>query len=270
MNDFFLAYALGKRENWFHLRNTVNIYLNEYAKKYKKTDGFHYVEEDIEVETRYAYYVNKETRQPEQDFKMLAPVNDNLTFLEFQNSKYSVPPLEIRASEYTYLAIKNAKAEVSQIWFLREGHDVLQEGFFSNYRWKNDVNDKYYPRKINTMFVNLPKLAKEDTVCGELSKFLLGEVSDVVNEELKPIIEMFKREFEVFKESEEVIDAMTILEEKLKEREAEVIFREKKDMIFSALNMNLPLEQIAALARTSIEEVLGIVKDFENQQTYPN
>jgi hypothetical protein len=53
MDDFFLNYAFTKEENWQHLREIINIYLETYSTKYNRQDDFHFVGENIAVETQY-------------------------------------------------------------------------------------------------------------------------------------------------------------------------------------------------------------------------
>ena len=215
-NDFFINYTYEKEENWMNLRTMVNIYLNAYAEKHKKQDGFHLVDENIKVKTQYMHFLNPETSQPAQDFKIDEVDSKNLTFVEIQDRTASKPPIPIRAHNYTHMAISKAdeKAKISQIWFLGEVNNALhgKGKAFSNFRWKDDVSGNYYPLEVNLMFISLPRLAKEKTVCGELSRFLLGEISDVTSEVLKPIADMLKQECEIFVKNEEVIESMTIVE----------------------------------------------------------
>ena len=48
----------------------------------------------------------------------------------------------------------------------------------------------------------------------------MGAGSSEISDELKPIAGMFKHEYEVFKENEEVVQSMTVLEERFVEGEA--------------------------------------------------
>jgi hypothetical protein len=80
-----------------------------------------------------------------------------------------------------------------------------------------DNTGEYYPRETNIMFVSLPRLAEEMGLGGELSQLLLGNPVHGLSDELKPILEMFRHEYEDFKENEEVVKSMTILEEKYTE-----------------------------------------------------
>ena len=65
------------------------------------------------------------------------------------------------------------------------------------------------------MFISLPRLAEEKSICGELSRLLMGTITEEgLSRELVPIAKMFKREFEVFKENEGLVQNMTILEER--------------------------------------------------------
>ena len=175
MNDFFLNYTFEKEANWDNLRLIINIYLETYASKYERQDGFHYIGEDIIVETQYEHYIKNTTKQPAQDFKINKAQNDDQTYIEFQNKIYSKPPIIIRASNYTGIAINKAKdgAKVSQIWVLAENDDnVLCGQAISNFRIREDNTGVYYPREINIMFISLKRLSEEDCLCGELSKKL--------------------------------------------------------------------------------------------------
>ena len=58
-DDFFINYAFYKSENWQHLRNLINIFLDAYATKYNRQDGFHLVDENIIVKTQYEHFVNR-------------------------------------------------------------------------------------------------------------------------------------------------------------------------------------------------------------------
>ena len=220
MDDFFINYAFYKKENWKHLRKVLNIILHAYAVKYNRYDGYHYIDENIIVETQYEHYLKNTTKHKTQDMKVDEVKNDDLTYVEFQNRIQSKPPISIRASQYNGLAINKAKegAKVSQIWLLGENDDnVLCKQAISNFRMKEENTGDYYPSEVNIMFVSLPRLAEEDNICGELAKFLMGANLDHVSDELEPIIKMFKQEYEIFKQNEEVIKSMTILEERYEE-----------------------------------------------------
>jgi hypothetical protein len=220
MDDFFVNFAFYKKENWPHLRNMINIYLDAYVTKYNKNDGFHFVSENILVETQYEHYLKNTTKQPTQDMKIDEIDTSDQTYVELQNKAYSKPPIEIRGSNYSGLAVNKAKdgTRTSQIWLLGENDDnVLRGQAISNFRMKEENTGDYYPREVNIMFISLPRLAKENNLCGELSKFLMGEGPDVLSDQLKPIAEMFKHEYETFKENEEVIKSMTVLEERFTE-----------------------------------------------------
>jgi len=217
MDDFFINYAFYKKENWGHLRNILNIFLDAYAVKYDKKDGFHFVDENIVVETQYEHYLKNTTKQQTQDIKIDEIRNSDQTYIEFQNKTTSKPPIAIRASNYNGLAINKAKddTKTSQIWLLGENDDnVLRGQAISNFRMREENTGEYYPRDVNIMFVSLPRLAEEIGICGELARLLMGSDSTEISDELKPIIGMFKHEYEVFKENEEVIQSMTVIEER--------------------------------------------------------
>jgi hypothetical protein len=220
MDDFFLNYAFFKEENWRHLGNMLNIYLMEYSAKYNRQDGFHLVGDNIIVETQYRHYLKNTTKQQAQDFKIDEIDAGDLTLVEFQNKINSKPPIEIRADNYSGLAVNKAKdgTKTSQIWLLGKNDDkVLRGQAISNFRMKEENTGDYYPREVNIMFISLPRLAEEQSICGELSKFLLGNDPSGLSGELKPLAAMFQREYETFKRNEEVIKSMTVLEERYME-----------------------------------------------------
>ena len=217
MDDFFLNYAFFKKKNWKHLRQIINTYLETYAAKYNKQDGFHFVSENIAVETQYQHYLKFRSKQQTQDMKIDEIDTGDLTYVEFQNKISTKPPIEIRASNYSGLAINKAKdgTKSSQIWLLGENDDKVMQGqAISNFRMVEDNTGEYYPQDVNIMFISLPRLAEEQSLCGELSRFLMGSDADLLSDQIKPIAEMFVDEYENFKENEEVVKAMTILEEK--------------------------------------------------------
>jgi hypothetical protein len=219
-DDFFINYIFDKRENWRHLRTIVNIILEEYAARYNRQDGFHLVDEDIFVRTQYKHYFANKSKQPSQDVEMNEIRVKKQTYVEVQNNSATKPPIAIRASNYNGLAINKAKdgAEVSQIWLLAENDDNVLCGLaISNFRMREDNIGVYYPRLNNIMFVSLPRLAEENSVCGELARLLLGETHEPKNSELSAIADMFKSEYDNFKQNEEVVNRMTILEEKYAE-----------------------------------------------------
>jgi len=224
LNDFFINYTFYKKENWGHLRNLINIFLDAYAEKYNRQDGFHFINGDVVVETQYEYYITGETKQPTQDIKIDETENKGRTFVEFQNKSRTNPPIAIRASNYSGLAINEVQddTKVSQIWLLAENDDdLLLRQAISNYRTREENTGAYYPRDLNIMFISLPRLAEENNIYGELSKLLMGMEVEELSIELKQIAEMFQREFENFKEDKEAVKRMTVLEEKMEEAKLE-------------------------------------------------
>jgi hypothetical protein len=136
-----------------------------------------------------------------------------------KNKSTAKPPISMRASNYNGLAINKMKdgTQSSQIWLLAENDDAVLRGLaISNFRMVEDNTGDYYPRENNIKFISLPRLAKERNRYGIASKLLLGEEPDDLSDDLKEITNMFKNEYEVFKQSEEVIKAMTIFRGKIR------------------------------------------------------
>jgi hypothetical protein len=219
MDDFFINFAFHKKENWGHLREMLNIFFNSYQVKYQRQDGFHFIGEKITVETQYEHYIRMNTKQPAQDAR-IQEQQGGQTFVEFQNKATTRPPISIRASNYFGLAINKAEggAEVSQVWLLAENDDqVLLGQVISNFRMIEDNTGGYYPREMNIMFVSLPRLAEELGLGGELAQMMLGKPVSTMSSKVRGIWEMFQREYDHFKENEEVVKSMTILEERYTE-----------------------------------------------------
>ena len=108
--------------------------------------------------------------------------------------------------------------ENANVWLLGENDDnVLCGQAISNFRMREDNTGVYYPREVNIMFISLIRLAEENNICGELARLLLGLGMGGTDNELRTIAEMFKHEYETFKDEEGLIKSMTILEERYEE-----------------------------------------------------
>ena len=223
-DDFFNNYVFMKPVNWPRLGTLVNIFLEAYARIYNRQDGFHFVGENIKIKTQYEHYLQKTAKQPTQDIKIEELDKDNQTYIEIQNKASTKPPISIRASNYSGLAVIKMKDQTqnSQIWLLAEDDDVVLRGqAISNFRMREDNTGDYYPREINIMFISLRRIAEDESICGKLARYLLNGnidgLDDESSRELQEIIEMYKSEFNHFKNEEEVISSMTILDERYAE-----------------------------------------------------
>ena len=127
MDDFFINYTFSNKENWENLKKMINMILDYYATRYNRHDGFHYIENTIVVETQYEHYINHTTKQQTQDIKIMEPTNSDTTYVEFQNKTLSKPPIAIRASNYSGIAINKAMegSKNSQLWILGEIDDTV-------------------------------------------------------------------------------------------------------------------------------------------------
>jgi hypothetical protein len=261
MDDFFVSYVFKDKNNWGNLRIMINILLEAYAVKYDRNDGFHYLDEDIVVETQYQHYISFSAKQPTQDIKIDEVITGDQTLIEFQNKTKSDPPIAIRASNYTGLAIiKTSEGrQNSQILLLAENDDnVLLGQDISNFCMKEENLGAYYPRAVNIMFISLPRLSREDNEYGQLAKLLMGMKCAHLSDRLKGIAEMFKYEFNHFKESEEVVKTMTVLDEMRMVGRAEGREEGQVQLIERMLLKGKPVEDIAEDTDIPLERIILI------------
>ena len=211
--DFFLNFTFDKEENWEDLRLIVNILLDAYIQRNPETIA-RLIEDEILVTTQYEQYLNNLATPKKQDF-MLEEINlKKFTFLEMQNSAYTTPPVEVRATDYSVLSISQNPGRVSnQIWILAEDvKKLLPGGAFSNYVPKDEVSGAVYPQASGIMFISLKRLSEEKTVAGELASFLLGKTGDAKSEEVKRLADTFRKSCEKFCNDKGVKISMSVKE----------------------------------------------------------
>ena len=66
--------------------------------------------------------------------------------------------------------------------------------------------------KSNILYVNLSKLAEQNNPAGELAGFLLGNIADPENEEVREIVKSFNAGFNAFKADKEAVKMMSLRE----------------------------------------------------------
>ena len=211
MNDLFLNYMFENPENWETLRNSVNIILNEYKRDNPSTNVAP-VTGEIIVETQYKYLLSIDNTTKDQDLKMTA--KSDLTYIEFQNRAKTKPPIETRAVEYFGLGIGHSKGKTAnQIWLLAENLESVFHGkIFARYILKDEITGEPHPGDSGILYVNLSKLAEQNNPAGELAGFLLGNIADPENEEVREIVKSFNAGFNVFKADKEAVKMMSLRE----------------------------------------------------------
>ena len=167
---------------------------------------------EIIVETQYKYLLSIDNTTKDQDIKMTS--KSNMTYIEFQNRTKTKPPIETRAVEYFGLGIGYSKGKTSnQIWLLAEGLESVFHGkIFARYILKDEITGESHPGDSGILYVNLSKLAEEKNPAGELAGFLLGNIADPENEEVKEIVKSFNVGFNAFKADKEAVKMMSLRE----------------------------------------------------------
>ena len=212
MEDFFLNYTYNKPEHWEALRLTANIFIEDYQSKIEET-MLATIKGAIKVITQYAFYTGAIKSSKSQDFKMDED-DDNVTFIEFQNRANTKPPIEFRAPEYLGLSLgHNRGKNITQMWIMAEDlESVMHNNPYSNYVLRDEVTNKVFPRTSNLVFISLKSLANENTVAGELARYLLGMEETPQNEAVKKIAATFSASFGKLKDDKEAKTHMTLRE----------------------------------------------------------
>ena len=220
--DFFLNFTFRKEENWEVLRLIVNILLDAYMKQCPDT-VVTLIEDEIHVTTQFEQYLDNLTQPKVQDVRLKEINIRKLTFLEVQNSAYTDPPVEVRATDYSVLAISQNPGKVSnQIWLLAEDvKKLLPGGAFSNYVPKDEATGEVYPNASGIMFISLRRLSRENTTAGELASFLLGKTNSIKNDEVRRIADTLTRSCEEFCMDKGVKKSMSVADKLKQEGKAE-------------------------------------------------
>jgi len=209
MNDLFLTHFFENKENWEILRDIANILIDAYIEVVPHTTA-KLITGAIAVETQYKYLVGAKNKTKAQDIKISEVVD--LTFVEFQNSANTTPPIEVRATTYFGLAIGHSKGgAANQIWLLAEDVDTVLDGrLFARYVLKDELTGKPHPGSSGIMYISLSKLSQEKSLAGELAAYLLGKITKPENAELAGIVRSFDKGFDVFREDKEVVKSMSL------------------------------------------------------------
>ncbi|MCL1989138.1 MAG: hypothetical protein FWG64_14375 [Firmicutes bacterium] len=218
MNDIFLAYSFDQKEQWEILRLIINILIAAYLQvcvtsKLKPITG------KIKVQTQFKYFLDtnwKDTR--EQDIK-LSEEDFLATYIEFQNRANVDPPVEIRSVDYLGLGIVHGKGKLTnQIWLLAEDvKSVTQENKFARYILADEQTGNEHPINSGILYINLPKLAQENSPAGELAEFLLGKTTNPKNKDVRKIARAFSKTFGVFKQDKEATKVLSFRDRNRKE-----------------------------------------------------
>jgi len=100
MNDLFLNHFFENEENWEILRSIVNIFVDAYTEIVQYTTAKP-VAGAVAVETQYKYLMKLQSETKTQDLKITEETA--ITFIEFQNSAYTTPPIEKTCSKVFWL-----------------------------------------------------------------------------------------------------------------------------------------------------------------------
>ena len=221
MNDIFTNYHFSKREYWDDLRKIANIYIRGYINEFPMT-SINEITGKISVETQYIRFKTPNKKTDRQDFKI---TGESITYLELQNEPYTNPTLEERSASYFGLGIAVAGGKTSnQIWLMaKDNINLMHDNKYTYYVLADERTKKLHPNLSGIMFVSLSKISKEESLSGELSRFLLGVETNAMNfkySDVKGIINKMKIGFKAFKEDKEATNMLSFAERKLSEGEA--------------------------------------------------
>jgi len=263
MDDLFLNYMFKNKETWETLRQIVNIFLNEYIHLHSDKKPLpNLIEGDIEVTTQYEYLLDTNNTTKIQDIRL---DHAEITYIEFQNRASTIPPISTRAIEYFSLGISHSKGKIAnQIWLLAEDvKELLHDEVFTNYLLKDNVTGNSYPNNSSIIFVSLQKLAKNNNIVGELSKFLLGKQVEPTFTEVKSIVKNFDSLFNDFKEDKGVKTVITVKERFKNEGVVEGMEIKSISIAKNAMSLGLPLEQVSLFTGIDIKILKRLKEELE-------
>ena len=247
MNDVFVNYTYERKANWEQLRKLVNIFYKAYIEICKNTQ-IEPIEGISDVETQFAWFKDPKNSTPKRQDVRIESVK-KVDFLEVQNDNSPDPPISKRSTDYYGFALaRGSDKQQSSIWLINGSVSELLDGeIFANYVLMNEKSHRRHPNASNILYVDLNKLAQEDSQAGELARVLIGEESEPIDDEVKEILYGLRQSFKDFKEDKEVKNIMSRDEQKekqgIKKAEARLLpIIEEKDKQLSEKD-----EQIAVL-----------------------
>lgn len=213
MNDVFLNYTFEKKMYWETLRKMTNIFYEAYMEAYADTKMM-LIEGEITVKTQFPYFKNITSSMPkEQDIRIKS--NGKIDFVEFQNDMRPKIPIATRSIEYFGYSLTRGKDRLATTMWLLKGtvEELLNEKVFSNYVLMDEQDHQRHPFSSSILYVDLKKLARNDTRAGELAGVLIGTLEDPKNHDVNLILMNLKRSFNEFKDNTEVRSVMTRAEQ---------------------------------------------------------
>ena len=211
LNNVFLNYTFEQKEYWETLRSMNNIIYSAYI-DYCQHTNISLIEGDVIVKTEYSNFKDFKSTVPQrQDIRIENQNDSRVDYVEFQSSRNSKPPIEVRGIEYFSYSLTRGRDKRSvHMWLLAEPVGKLLHGnIFANYVLMDEVNHNPYPNATNILFVNLERLSQTNSPAGELAGVLLGAVKKPKDYQVKLIFENFMKSFEIFKEDKEARNIVT-------------------------------------------------------------
>ena len=266
LDNYFLTYTFEQKVYWKTLRDLTNIFYNAYI-DYCQHTNISPIEGEVTVKTEHANYKNFESKMPQRQDIRIESNNGRFDYVEFQNSRRSKPPIEVRSVEYfSYSLTRGRDKRATHIWLLAEPVDKLLRGnTYSNFVLMDEAHHHPHPNATNILFVDLERLSRADSPAGELAGVLLGAVKRPRNSQVALIFENLLHSFNLFKVDKEVRDTMTRREFHVAEGEArgeaKAKARAEAEKIESAQMMiedNLPIEKIERYTGLSSEKIMQL------------
>ena len=230
MSDIFLHYTFQNEEFWEDLRKIVNIIYEAYNEVCGDTK-INLLVGKIIVATQFADFKDFKSSTPKTR-DILIEGDDEIHHTEFQNDTSPEPPVETRSTEYFGFSLSRGVDKRRMSMWLLNGTvpELLKGEVFSNCVLMDEHRCHRHPIGSNILYVDLKKLAEQDTKAGELASVLIGAVSNPKNSEVIEILDSLRRSFEKFKIDKEVRNIMSREEQLRAEGKAELLpLLEEKD-----------------------------------------
>jgi len=269
LNNDFLTYTFEQEAYWGTLRDLTNIFYNAYIDHYQHTN-ISPIEGKVIVKTEYSNYKDFESTVPQrQDIRIESQHDTRVDYIEFQASRRSKPPVEVRSVEYfSYSLTRGRNQRAIHMWLLAEAiSELLHENTFSNYILMDEANHHPHPNATNILYVDLEQLSQTNSPAGELAGVLLGKVKTPKDPQVKLIFENLLSSFDIFKDDKEAHYMMTRGEQREAIGEAKAEAKAEAEKIENAQKMiedNLPIEMIKRYTGLSSEKIrqLQLRPDF--------
>ena len=209
MNDVFIAFTFHNEDNWSVAKDTTNIMFAAYSEQ-SEEEPLELLTGEVDVQTQFPNFRNHSSTTPNRNDVRIED-DKQVVSLEAQNDPYPTIPISKRSLEYLSFALTRGEHKKQTfLWLINGSVKELLDGQTFSYQVRMD-RDTHRINQLDggILYIDLPKLAKQNTQAGELARVLIGTPEEPTDELVRAIQLKLKDSFSKFKNDTEVHGIMS-------------------------------------------------------------